>query len=387
MSLFDDDDLIYDDEENFSSDFGDNSAFEKLKEPRDSDFCVGHGDQEQLFINLYKNNVMPHALIFSGLEGIGKTTMAFRLARFLLKHGKEDTNQDGLFGAEDVPQDITTMDVSADDPVFTRVASGGHADLLHIARHFDAGKGKADKALKVEALRQIEPFLRKTSSGGGWRIVLVEDADTMNRNAQNAILKILEEPPQNVLIILVTHRLGMLIPTIRSRARVVTFNSLSSDIMNDLLQRQGTNLPPSDMSALADISGGSIGIALKYAEDGGLEMLSKLLSYLDDLPNHDWGNIHKLSNDLGSAAKDKEYVMFTDMMLWVVRKILFLKSRGAQELPAYLDTNGMRYIYENFSHAALIRLCDSLKSHFERVDFSNLDRRDAVRSAFLMIKG
>lgn len=392
MSLFGDDDIIYDDDDAGSDDwFSDEdvgagtSLNEGLAEPRFSNLCVGHDQQEKLFLELHDKKVMPHALIFSGLEGIGKTTMAFRLARFLLKHGKDEVADSGLFGGEALPQDITSLDVPADDPVFARVASGGHADLLHIARHYDDAKGKLDKALKVDALRKIEPFLRKTSSEGGWRIVLIEDADTMNRSAQNAILKILEEPPANVLIVLIAHRPGMLIPTIRSRARVIPFEPLSSEHMKDLLSRKGISLPVMDMEALSDISEGSIGQALQYADEGGLDMMRKVLNHLDEAPDFNWEEIHKLSNHLGAAAQDKEYRMFTEMMQWVFRKFLFLKSRGHQSLPSYLDQQGARYIFAHYSIEALIDVVDALKKHFERIEYANLDRRDAVRSSFLVL--
>ncbi len=390
MSLFGDDDIIYDDDDVgeddwFSDDGGDVSTQDGLVDPRHSTLCIGHESQEELFLELYEKKVFPHALIFSGLEGIGKTTMAFRLARFLLKHGKDEVADAGLFGGEALPQEITSLDVPADDPVFARVASGGHADFLHIARYYDDAKGKLDKALKVEALRKIEPFLRKTSSEGGWRIVLIEDADTMNRSAQNAILKILEEPPANVLIMLIAHRPGMLIPTIRSRARVIPFEPLSSENMQDLLRRQGISLSIGDMDALADISEGSIGQALRYAEEGGLDMLSKVLGYLDQAPNYNWEEIHKLSNSLGVAAQDKEYRMFAEMMQWVFRKMLFLKSREHSALPSYMDRDGARHIYAQYSIEKLIDVTDALKNHFDRIEYANLDRRDAVRSSFLVI--
>lgn len=391
MSLFGDNDLIYDDEVGSDDWFPEEGGYDipdnGLAEPRHSTICIGHDDKEKLFLELYEKSVFPHALIFSGQEGIGKTTMAFRLARFLLKHGKEDAGRGGLFGGDDIPQEITTLDVPSDDPVFSRVASGGHADLLHIARNYDEAKGKQDATLKVEALRKIEPFLRKTSSEGGWRIVLIEDADTMNRNAQNAILKILEEPPANVLIILIAHRPGMLIPTIRSRARVITFDPLSTENMKDLLARQGVTLSSQDTAALADLSEGSIGHALKYAEEGGLDMMQKILGYLDIAPNWNWEEIHKLANSLGTAAKDPEYRLFNEMLQWVFRKMLFLKSRGVESLPVYLDQAGCRRIYESYTIEKFIDICDALKKHFARTEFANLDRRDAVRTAFDVING
>lgn len=390
MSLFDDDDIIYDD------DIGDEASIdsfpnldegEKLTEPQSMSFCLGHDDQEKLFIDLFEKGSMPHAMIFAGTQGIGKSTMAFRLARFLLRNGKENLNQDSLFGGDDTAHDVSSLDVPADDPVFARIASGGHSDFLYIARNYDASKGKWDANLKVEALRKIEPFLRKTSSDGGWRIVIVDDADTMNRNAQNAILKILEEPPANVLIILITHRPGMLIPTIRSRTRFIQFSPLSDEVLKELLSKQSDHTVPylDQMEILSSISEGSIGKAINFIEDGGFDGLSQILDLLDDGPNWNWVKIHQFSSSISSPSQDKEYRMFAELLQWVFRQMLFTKARRGQSLPSFLQRDALINIMDNRPIENLISITDGLKNHFDRVEFSNLDRRDAVRGCFLVI--
>ncbi len=390
MSLFDDDDIIYDDDIGDDTDidgFPDVNESEKLTDPQSMSFCLGHNDQEKMFIELFEKDSMPHAMIFAGAQGIGKSTMAFRLARFLLKNGKKDQNQDSLFGGDDVAHDISSLDVPSDDPVFSRIASGGHADFLYIARNYDASKGKWDANLKVEALRKIEPFLRKTSSEGGWRIVIVDDADTMNRNAQNAILKILEEPPANVLIILITHRPGMLIPTIRSRTRFVQFSPLSSEILLDLLHKQSDHPVPSldQMDILSSISEGSIGKAINFIDGGGFDTLIQIFDLLDEYPNWNWVKIHQFSSSISSPAQDKEYRMFVELLKWLFRQMLSLKARGGQDLPTFLQRDSLMNIMSEMSLESLISITDGLKHHFDRVEFSNLDRRDAVRGCFLVI--
>ncbi len=379
MDLFGDEEIVIEEEVALES------VDEGLVEPKSMAYCLGHEVQEKLFLELFEQCTMPHAMIFSGGQGIGKSTMAFRLARFLLKHGKIDQNQDSLFTGDEVKQDIVSLDVDKHDPVFSRIVSGGHADLLYIARHYDSTKNKLDASLKVEALRKIEPFLRKTSSEGGWRIVIIDDADTMNRNAQNAILKILEEPPSNVLIILISHRSGMLIPTIRSRARLIQFSPLSHDVMDELLNKQGHSLSFSELETLAALSEGSIGAALRFADGGGLETLSTIMDHLNDATNWNWAKIHGLSASLAPHAQDKQYRMFAELLQWVFRQILFAKAKGQHSPPDYLQRGSLQKIMDEYSLEKLISISDGLKNHFERVDLSNLDRRDAIRGAFLVI--
>lgn len=393
MNLFDENDIVYDDddERDESSDFfssSDSVNFDENPFPSEklNPSCIGHEEQERLFLELFEKNALPHAMIFSGLQGIGKTTMAFVLARFLLKHGKDqDDNQDALFGTMEMKPDISTLAIDPKDPVFSRIASGGHADLLHIFRDVDSTSGKVSASLKVESLRRIEPFLRKTSSEGGWRIVLIEDADTMNNAAQNAILKILEEPPKKVLIILVTHRIGKLIPTIRSRSRLIQFKPLSTENISQLLSKKITGLSSLQLKALSDISGGSIGHALRTIEDNGMESLTQILGLLEQSPNWNWKAIHELSATLSAPAQDKSYRIFTEIMQWIFRQMLFLKARGENTLPEYLQNQALENILRQSSLQKLAEICDNLKNHFERTDYANLDRRDAVRGSFLVI--
>ena len=215
------------DEDSFFEEEGANASAptSSLAPPRENGEVLGHDIIEQSLLSLYNNDKLPHALIFAGPMGVGKTTMAFRVARFLLKHGSADSNQDSLFG--DAPAPPTNMHVPADDPVSHKVASGGHPDLRTIERPMDERKGTRKNSVDVETARTIAPFLRMSASEGGWRIVIVDEADTMNYFAQNAILKILEEPPPKALLILICNRLGAMIPTIRSRCRTFNFHRYS----------------------------------------------------------------------------------------------------------------------------------------------------------------
>lgn len=356
-----------------------------LLPPRESSFCLGHVAQERFFLDLFDGGSLPHAMIFSGAEGIGKATMAFRFARFLFKYGKDELADAGLFGDAAPVLLPETLDVAVDDPVFRRVASGGHADLLYVQRAVDEKKGRVRAALDVESVRKIEQFLRKTASEGGWRVVIVDDADTMNRSAQNAILKILEEPPAKVLIVLIAHRAGRLIPTIHSRCRKIDFSILSGEVMEELLGRKGLSFTPDEMDIILTFSGGSIGQALAFVEDGGLETLDTILQMLVYMPQWDRVKIHELGEVLSAPGQDKEYRMFSKLLQWVFRQVLFAKARGLNALPPCLGSGGLEGFLRKSSLEKLVGLCDSLKTHFETAEFSNLDRREAIRGAFVVL--
>ena len=152
---------------------------------------------------------MPHAVLMTGPRGIGKATLAYRFARFVLTHGATGRT------APDCRRMTSLAGHPADCGVFRRVASGGHADLLAVERAYDPRRRRLRSEIVVDDTREIAAFLRLTAAEGGWRVVIVDGADEMNRNAANALLKILEEPPRHALLLLVAHSPGRLLPTIR----------------------------------------------------------------------------------------------------------------------------------------------------------------------------
>lgn len=378
----------YDDEEKgedfFSSSFQPNEP-EGLLEPRLSNFFIGHQENEQAIINLINSGAMPHAIILAGPEGIGKSTFAFRVARCLFKHGTAESNQASLFS--DAPEPLKTLDVSQDDPVFARVASGGYQDLLTIGRPIDTKKGTQKNNLDVETARKVAPFLRMTSSDGGWRVVIVDDADTMNRNAQNAMLKILEEPPKNTVLILVCHRLGAMIPTIRSRCRVLHFNPLNEEDLATLMMREvGNNLSASDKKMINFLGQGSIGRAQKLINSGGIEIANRILALYESWPNFNWVDIHHLSDECGRAGQDRNFYNIEATLNAIFEALVFAKARGQTSMEAPLDNNIYNKVLERYSLIELTEICDKLKQHFAQAEISNLDKRLAVLGAFSMIK-
>lgn len=357
-----------------------------LLPPRETAECLGYENIEKEFTALFNSGRLPHAMIFSGPEGIGKSTMAFRLARFLLKYGRiEEDAGGGLFGGALPAAKPESLSVGPDDNVFRQAASGGHPDLLTIERPFDEKKGRLKDEIPVEEARRVTPFLRMTAAMGGWRVVVVDDADTMNRNGQNAILKILEEPPSNTLLILVAHRAGALLPTIRSRCRVLTFMPPDKDIFAQLLRRAQGDLDNRDIDTLHAMAGGSSGRALRLLREGGIETVGRVAALLSAWPRWNWPEIHAQADILSRQGKEDSFQAFQDVFLWVAESILRARVTGAP-LPPVLNSEAVSRIAGSFSLAEWIGICENLKTHFNTVDHANLDKRQAVLGAFMMFE-
>lgn len=384
MSLFDDDF----DEDDLMDDAGAGGsaapAGPGLQSPRLMNEIFGHAQPEAQILDLINSGHLHHALILSGQEGIGKATFAYRLARYLLKHGvaaEEEEAGGGLFGEPLPKAKAESLQVNSDDQVCRMMAAGGHPDLLVVEREFDEKKNRFKGNVSIDAVRRIAPFMHMTASFNGWRVVIVDDADTMTNEAQNAILKVLEEPPAKTILLLVCHRPGMMIPTIRSRARVVHFQSLSPEVFSTLLRRVEPGLRDSDLKTLYAITGGSAGQGVRLIEEGGLEVIYKVAGLLSQWPEWDWPQIHGLAENISKPGQEDSYKSFVDVFTWSVEALVRTRARQG-ELPPPVDTPQMARMANHYSFEQWLDICEKLKSHFAAADYSSLDKRQAILGAF-----
>jgi len=355
-----------------------------LKEPRSNPLLFGHVKAEAHLLDLIHHDHMPHGLVISGPQGIGKSTLAFRLARFLLARPIADINQDALF--DDAPAaPMQTLALDPDAPDFRRVASGGHPDLLTIERGIDT-TGKLKSTLDVAQLRKVAPFLRKTASSGGWRVVVIDDADMMNRNAQNALLKILEEPPAHTVLILVTHKMGALIPTIRSRTQVLNLQAPPITDFQKILALKGHHFGDRELAALYELSGGAVGKALQLIEQGGLDLMERIIGVFQNYPRFDNSQIHTLAADMGRKGQEAAFENFCEILSWIASQLLFAKARGRDFDAGPMNQDIFKTMLTQSSLEQLIEICENLKDHFTQVSRANLEKRFAVLAAFEVFK-
>jgi DNA polymerase-3 subunit delta' len=187
--------------------------------PRDVHDLIGHAEAEQTMLDAYRAGRMPHAWLIGGPAGIGKATLAYRIARFALANPN---------ASSPAVRSATSLAVAADHPVAQRIAAQAHPDLLVLERALNDKTGKLFTVIRVEDVRRTVGFFGSTAGEGGWRVCIVDTADELQYpQAANALLKALEEPPTNALLLLVSHAPARLLPTIRSRCRRVMLRPLS----------------------------------------------------------------------------------------------------------------------------------------------------------------
>lgn len=351
--------------------------------PRRNPGLVGHAAAERMLADTQRAGRLPHAILIGGPRGIGKATLAFRFARWLLAGGGKGEGEASLFGDAPVAHDLF---LDPESPVFRRVAAGGHADLMTVERGWDKARKRLRGEIVVDDIREISHFLHMTSAEGGWRVVVIDGADEMNRNGANALLKILEEPPHGTVLLLVCHAPGRLLPTIRSRCRRLILEPLAGDEVESLIRVHEPGLPAADVAALAALSGGSIGRALDLSRAGGLDLYRRLIGLLTQLPRPDATALHQLADSLARADAADAYHTFVDLLLnWLEHNVTTLAAGddGAEIVPGEAALRAR--LAQTARLDRWVDVWDNLRHGFARTDDLTLDRKQAVIEAFMAL--
>ena len=267
----------------------------------------GQSAAEQVFLDSLASGRLHHGWLITGPEGVGKATLAYRIARTLL-----------ALRPGDVPPQ--TLDMSPDATVFRHVASLGEPRLQVCRRPWDDKRKTLKAGITVDEVRKLKGFFNLSAADGGWRVAIIDAADEMNVSAANALLKILEEPPANAALLLVAHQPGRLLPTIRSRCRTLTCSNLSDNDLGLALDGAGMALP-ADMTALSQLSGGSAGAALQLVQAEGEELYSEIVAALSSLPRLDRGLVLGFADQSTGRDAAKRYHLIVNLVLLALNRL------------------------------------------------------------------
>ena len=344
----------------------------QIPAPRENPDLLGHERAERELRRLYQENRLAHAILLTGPRGIGKATLAFRFARFVLAGGK--VSGEGLA-------------IARDSGVFRRVAAGGHADLLTIERSFDPRRRRLRSEILVEDAREIAGFLRLTAAEGGWRVVIVDGVEEMSRAAANAILKILEEPPRRALLLLVSHAPGRLLPTIRSRCRKFPLPPLAPPVVSRLLEEFRPELGGAERLALASLAQGSIGRGVELAEAGGVALYRALLDLLATVPGIDAGAYYAFVDKLLRPGAEDAYEVVEELLTGLLARLALAAAEGGRGQADIVEGEGsaIERLSRRAAGARWAELREEIEAGFRRAASLNLDRRQAMLGAFFAI--
>jgi DNA polymerase-3 subunit delta' len=322
--------------------------------PRETPHWFGHDEAERALLDAYRGGRMPHAWLIGGPPGIGKATLAYRMARFVLAHPD--------WAAPEV-QSAGSLALPPDHRAARQVAAQGHPDLLVLERR-PGDSGALRTVIAVEDVRRLVPFLGSTAGEAGWRVVVVDSADELNAAGANALLKLLEEPPRRCLFLIVSHAPGRLLATIRSRCRRLLLRPLApADIgraVGAALGRSPDDVAVQKAAAAAD---GSVAQAIALIGGPLLAVRERVIELLELLPATDPRAMHALGESLERADR-LVLATFVD----VVRD--WLSARLAGEL-----AEGGRLM-------RLAQAWDDVNRTAREVETYNLERKPLVFKVF-----
>lgn len=305
--------------------------------PRENLTLFGHQTARNEFLAAVHSARFAHAWIVGGPHGIGKATFCFHMARYLLSG-----RQDGDTAFKDT------------DSLYRRTVAGSHGDLWTIA-------GEDGKEIGVDVIRGLNTALNYTPAEGGWRVVIIDGADLMNRNAANALLKRLEEPPLKTVFFLITAFPGRLLPTLRSRCQVMALASLSEEDVKQVLVSQGLFVP--EFLAYGE---GSPGRLMGLMEGEGAQLYIELQGVLKGEPSTAF--VHRYGGD------DRFFRLIEDLLRHFVHGHLLAKAEGK---PSF-------FIKESLD--VTLKVWEKIEELFKQCHVGQLDRKATLTCAFATLE-
>lgn len=258
---------------------------------------LGHDEQTRMLLGAARSGRLHHGWILAGPRGIGKASFARAMALRLLSE------------AADPALSGETLDVPQDHPIRRLFEADAHPDYAELAC-LEKESGTA-RNITVDQIRGLQRLIQSAPSMSTRRVVMIDSADDLERGAANALLKNLEEPPADMLFLLVSHAPGRLLPTIRSRCRTLRFDALDNDAMRAILRAGDESLSDKELAALIHAGEGSPGKALRYAGLGIADMEQTLAAIA---ANGDPGNRQRLilAKSLASKTARPRYEAFLE---------------------------------------------------------------------------
>jgi DNA polymerase-3 subunit delta' len=329
---------------------------EGVLHPREQFSFFGHHEGEGAFLEGLRSGRLHHAWLIGGAQGIGKATLAYRVARTVL-----DPSRSRDLG-------IHNLDASPDSAVARQVAALSHPNLAILRRAPATDKKAASTTIPVDAVRKALNMFGSTAADGGYRVCIVDSAEDLTISSANALLKVIEEPPPRSLFLIVSHAPQRVLPTIRSRCRRLLLRPLEDKDIRAAIASLG--------SPWSEISRDVVDQALRYGEGSvrrTLELLDaekvsfieQVTKLLEGLPKVDTKQVFSLAEALSKRDADDSYELALEtVQRWVSRRLHEGASLGASRL------------------APLVEVCEKIARSAREIDVFNLDRRPFILTLF-----
>lgn len=342
----------------------------ELPHPREQSELFGHEDACQTLAKAARSGQLHHAWIIAGPRGVGKATLAWRFARCLLAHGQSKCDDE--------------LTVDEGHPTRRQVSALSHPDIMLLRRPWDFTTKKHKSDLPVDEVRKLRGFYSRHSSYGGARIAIIDSVDDMNVSSQNALLKILEEPPKGALLLLISHAPGGLLATTRSRCRLLMLRKLGDDAMRAAVERLRPELSHEERQLVSALAGGAPGRAVALAELGAAGMYREVIEILNTLPRLDASRVITFAEKTAKLPAGNGIGLFSTLLMQIEERLL----RGA--FGAHSSLPGEQALMNRWRQTMPLEswslLWEKVRLEFTRADALNLDKKQFILNTFFAIE-
>jgi DNA polymerase-3 subunit delta' len=343
----------------------------EMPHPRLQQHLFGHQAAVQQMVAAARSGALHHAWLVSGPKGVGKATLAWRFARALMAYGRAN-----------LPDDLS---VPADHNAFRLVAALAHPDVNVVRRPWDQEKKRFKSELPVDEVRKLKAFFAKHPSYGEVQVAVIDCMDDMNLQAQNALLKILEEPPKAAIMLLIAHAPGQLLPTIRSRCRALQLRPLPREDMQLAMRHLAPDAGAEQLEMAASLAEGAPGQATAMVMSGVLSAYQQILGLLATLPQLNHANLHALADQFMKQFPDQGIEGFAALLSLAIQRHLRSLMGVAEALPA--ERQAFTRMGQAIPASRWSTLWADLQANAQRASALNQDKKQFVLNAFHAMAG
>ncbi|WP_441997744.1 DNA polymerase III subunit delta' [Microvirga sp. 2TAF3] len=339
-----------------ADDIAEPDQLEGTLHPREQFAFFGHKEGEEAFLEGLRSGRLHHAWLIGGPQGIGKATLAYRVARTVLDPRK--SNDSGL----------QSLDVAREANVARQVAALSHPNLAILRRAPATDKKAASSTIPVDAVRRALGMFGSTSADGGYRVCIVDSAEDLTTASANALLKVIEEPPPRSIFLIVSHAPQRVLPTIRSRCRRLLLRPLDAAAIKSAIASLGapwSDMPAEVVDQAMSFGEGSVRRTLELLDADKVAFISQITDILDRLPRAEAKQILALAESLARKDADDDYDLTLEtVQRWVSGRLHERADLGPSRL------------------APLVEVCDKIARSAREIDIFNLDRRPFILTLF-----
>jgi DNA polymerase-3 subunit delta' len=331
--------------------------------PRLTRRLTGHAKPQEDFLAALNGGRMPHAWLLTGPKGVGKASFAYLAARLVLSGGA-----------------ATAMSPAIESDDAHLVEEASHPDLFVLKRDYNPKTQKFRSDIPAEAARDLRQSFNLSAGRGGWRVAIIDSIDELNKYGVNSLLKLIEEPPEKCLFLIVCHNPGRVLDTIRSRCRMLSFNALDEGDLQAIVHGRLEGSDPNEVAASAFLAQGSAGYALMLSEEGGFDLYREMVGVLETAPQLDVEMLHGLAGRFGARAAPEQFSIFCFLLSGWLHRYVRSASTNTGFQPVFEGEEALvnRLLSYGLGVEPFVALWEKVEQDSRAIAALNLDKKQAV---------